>query len=71
MFPEGSEPHESILAMNNNPVAKRIHENKLKVLQKIMNCVALKFQSIRDIFEEIDEYVTNKLGHPVTKAELP
>lgn len=31
----------------------------------------MKLMNIRHIFEEIDEYVTSKTGHRVTKKELP
>jgi hypothetical protein len=45
--------------------------NKIKVLLKIQNSIALKFESIREVFEEIDCYVTRKLGRKATKADLP
>jgi len=43
----------------------------MKILLKILHATSLKFLSIRETFEEIDEYVTKKLGHKPTKKDLP
>jgi hypothetical protein len=71
LFPEGSEGTENILLGNSSALAKRVQENKLKILLRILDCASLKLSSIRHIFEEIDDFVTRKLGHRITKKELP
>ena len=48
-------------------MAKRAQENKLRILRRILDCASLKLSSIRHIFEEIDDFVTKKLGHRITK----
>ena len=57
--------------LNTSQTAKRIHEGKMKILLKILHSTSLKFESIRQTFEEIDDYVTSKLGHKATKKDLP
>ena len=42
----------------NSPTAKKVHENKLKILLKILQSASLKFESIKNIFEEIDLYLS-------------
>lgn len=44
---------------------------KMKILLKILHSTSLKFLSIRETFEEIDDYVTKKLGRKPTKKDLP
>ena len=43
----------------------------MKILLKILHSTSVKFLSIRETFEEIDDYVTKKLGHKATKKDLP
>ena len=38
---------------------------------RILDCASLKLMNIRHIFEEIDSYVTSRVGHKVTKKDLP
>lgn len=71
LFPEGPDHYDSLSTLNNSPVGRKVHENKLKIMLKILQCASLKFESIRNIFEEIDMYVTRKLGHKITKKDLP
>lgn len=71
LFPEGLEQDQQPNPANMNPTVKKIHEYKMKILLKILHSTSLKFLSIRETFEEIDEYVTKKLGHKATKKDLP
>lgn len=43
----------------------------MKILLKILHATSLKFLSIRETFEEIDDYVTKKLGRKPSKKDLP
>ena len=67
LFPDGIDQSDTIAYSNNNNAPRRIHENKLKILLKIQHATSMKFLSIRHTFEEIDEYVTRKIGHRPTK----
>ena len=71
MFPEGADHMNEANAINSSAVAKRVHENKLKIMLKILQSASLKFESIKNIFEEIDLYLTKKLGRNVSKEDLP
>jgi hypothetical protein len=71
LFPEGVDYPDNISLFQTNPLARKIQEHKLKILLRILDCASLKLMNIRHIFEEIDEYITKKLGHKVTKKELP
>ena len=71
LFPEGVDYTENISLFHSNMQARRIQEHKLKILLRILDCASLKLMNIRHIFEEIDEYVTKKTGHRVTKKDLP
>lgn len=53
--------------INQSGTAKKVHESKLKILLKILHSASLKFESIKNIFEEIDLYLTKKLKRKVTK----
>lgn len=71
LFPEGPDLTDNVPIGNISPLAKRVQENKLRILLRILDCASLKLSSIRHIFEEIDDFVTKKLGHRITKKELP
>ena len=71
LFPEGVDYSDNPAAFQSNLLARRIQEHKLKILLRILDCASLKLMNIRHIFEEIDEYVTGKVGHRVTKKDLP
>lgn len=71
LFPEGADSADNLSVINGNGLARKIQESKLKILLRILDCASLKLMNIRHIFEEIDDYVTRKLGHKITKKELP
>lgn len=71
LFPEVSEHCENIAGVSNSPAAKKVHENKIKILLKILQCVSLKFESIKNVFEEIDRYLTSKFGRKPNKDDFP
>lgn len=50
LFPEGPDHFDSITSMNNSALGKKVHENKLKIMQRLLQCASLKFESIRNIF---------------------
>lgn len=43
LFPEGFEHMGDANTINSSPVAKRVHENKLKIMLKILQAASLKF----------------------------
>lgn len=72
LFPDGTDQAENLGPTSSyQPTAKRVQELKLKIILRILDCTSLKFMSIRHTFEEIDYYITKKLGHAVTKADIP
>jgi hypothetical protein len=71
LFPEGVDYPDNITLFSTNVLARKIQEHKLKILLRILDCASLKLMNIRHIFEEIDDYVTKKTGHKVTKKDLP
>lgn len=71
LFPENENHPNDISNINSSPIAKKVHESKLRTLLKILQAASLKFESIKNIFEEIDLYLTKTLGRKVTKDDLP
>lgn len=50
LFPETGEHVNDLSMITTSPIAKKVHENKLKILLKILQSASLKFESIKNIF---------------------
>jgi len=50
LFAEGADSADNMTVLNNNGVAKKIQECKLKILLRILDCASLKLMNIRHIF---------------------
>lgn len=52
LFPEGADSADNLTVIgSSSALAKRVQENKLRILQRILDCASLKLSSIRHIFE--------------------
>jgi hypothetical protein len=50
LFPETGDQITDLSILTSCPVAKKVHENKLRILLKILQAASLKFESIKNIF---------------------
>lgn len=43
LFPENESHSADVTTLNSSPIAKKVHENKLRILLKILQSASLKF----------------------------